>query len=80
MERLGEEHDLVPLLMTQKGQFQISSKLNALRRKRAKADYDLSAAWETDLEEEAKNAIKLSDFVIMQIKASPLLRRPDRTA
>jgi len=80
MERLGVEHELVPKLLTQKGHFQISSKLDALRKKRAKADYDLDAVWETDLKKEAGNAITLCDFVIGQIKASPLLRRPDRQA
>ena len=78
MERLGEEHDLVPRLLTQKGHFQIASKLNALRKKRAQADYDLNAIWTTDLKKEASNAIDLSDYVIGQIKASPLLKRPDR--
>lgn len=76
MEHLGEEHDLVPRLLTRKGHFHISSKLNALRKKRAQADYDLNAVWETDLKKEADNAITLSDFVIVQIKASPLLKRP----
>jgi hypothetical protein len=74
MERLGEEHDLVTRLLTRKLQFQIASKLNALRKKRAQADYDLNAIWETDLKREANNAIELSDLVITQIKECPLLR------
>lgn len=69
MERLGEEHEIVPRLLTQEGQFDIASKLNALRRKRAQADYDLNAIWVTDLKKEASNAILLSDTIIGQIKA-----------
>lgn len=69
MERLGEEHEIVPRLLTQKGQFDIASKLNALRRKRAQADYDLNAIWVTDLKKEASNAILLSGTIIGQIKA-----------
>lgn len=76
MERLGQEHELVPRLLTRKGHFHISSKLDSLRRKRAKADYDLVAIWDTNLDKEAENAMQVSDFIIKQIKASVLLGHP----
>lgn len=76
MERLGEEHDLVPSLLTKKGHFHIASKLNGLRRKRAMADYDINAIWDVDIKKEAENAMQLSSFIIGQIKASPLLKHP----
>jgi hypothetical protein len=76
MERLGEEHQLVSTLMTRKGHFHISSKLDGLRRKRAMADYDLNAKWDVDLKKEAEKAMQLSGLIIGQIKASPLLKSP----
>lgn len=75
MVHLGEEHDLVSQMLTEKGHYNISSKLDSLRVKRAKADYDLNAIWDFDLQKEADNAIQLSNYIITQIKASPLLRR-----
>jgi hypothetical protein len=75
MEWLGEEHVLVSRLLTQKGHFAIASKLDSLRQKRAKADYNLHAAWDADLKNEAEKSIQLSDYIITQIKASPLLKR-----
>lgn len=72
MERLGDEHKLVTALLTAKGQYPIASKLDGLRLKRAKADYDLNPVWDVDLPKEANNAIALSAYIISQIKGSSL--------
>jgi len=74
-QRLGQDHELVPRLLTQKGHFTIATKLDGLRIKRAKVDYDLGRVWDVNPKTDAQNAVMLSDFIIKQIKASPLLKR-----
>ena len=75
MDRLGQEHGIVVDCLAESGHYHISAKLDGLRIKRAKADYDLNAVWDSDVKKEANKAIELSNFIIEQIKASPLLRR-----
>lgn len=76
MVRLGEEHEIVIDCLTEKGHYHIATKLDGFRKKRGKADYDLNALWDFDIKKEADNAVSLSEYIINQIKASPLLRRP----
>ena len=75
MARLGEEHERVIHCLTEKGHYEIATKLDAFRRKRGKADYDLDALWDFDIRKEANNSVTLSEYIINQIKASPLLKR-----
>jgi hypothetical protein len=74
MGKLGEEHVIVIDCLAELGHYHISAKLDEFRRKRGKADYDLNAVWDGDVKTEASKAIELSDFIIGQIKASPLLK------
>jgi hypothetical protein len=76
MERLGQEHEIVVDCLTDIGHYHIATKLDDFRRKRGKADYDLNAIWDFDIKKESENAVMLSEYIIKQIKASPLLKRP----